>query len=209
MQPVSTNLIRLTALALAATLIAAAPASAQQVDTKGEKELTAHGQKVDKAGASADSSRVTGKIVDQWKGTQFKFDAANAPRDLTAQDVQNLRQQKLGYGEISILLALTAKQPDATTAKSLNEILAMRQAGSGSGWGKIARALGYPNLGSVNKSVKATEAGVEKVAASGNAEKVSRVDRPEKADKPEKVEKVERPERVRVEKLERAEKPGR
>jgi hypothetical protein len=210
MQQVSTSLIRLATLALA-TLLIATPAAAQQVDTTGEKELTAAGQKVDKASASADSKHVTDKIVDQWKGTQFKFDAGDTTtRQLKAEDVQNLRQQKLGYGEISILLALAAKQ-DGTSPKSVNEILAMRQTDK-MGWGNIAKTLGYKSLGSVKQSVNATEAGIEKVSASGKAEKGSQVDKAEKAakpDKPEKTEKFDKPERIRVEKPERVEKPGR
>ena len=206
MQRVSKSPIRLATLALA-TLLIATPAAAQQVDTKGEKELTAHGQKIDKASTSADSGHVTGKIVDQWKGTQFTFEKGGTPRELKAEDVQGYRAQGLGYGEISILLALASKQ-DGTSPKSVNEILAMRQTDK-MGWGNIAKTLGYKSLGSVNKSVKATEAGVEKVAGSGKAEKVSGVDKPEKADKPEKTEKFDKPGRVRVEKPERVEKPGR
>src|SRR5437867_8978911 len=206
MQRVSKSPIRLVTLALA-TLLIATPAAAQQVDTKGEKELTAHGQKIDKASTSADSGHVTGKIVDQWKGTQFTFEKGGTSRELTAKDVQDYRAKGLGYGEISILLALASKQ-DGTSPKSVNEILAMRKTDK-MGWGNIAKTLGYKSLGSVNKSVKATEAGVEKVAGSGKAEKVSGVDKPEKADKPEKTEKFDKPERVRVEKPERVEKPGR
>ncbi len=177
---------------LAASLFAR-QAMAQAIDTNGEQELTTLGQKIDKASASADSGRVTAKIVDQWKGTQFKFDAASTPRELTAQDVQDLRQKRLGYGEISKLLALTAKQPDATTAKSLSEIVSMRQAGMG--MGKLAKELGYRNLGSVVRSVKVTETNVEKTE---KADKVSKLDKPEKIEKPAKPEKPER-----------AEKPGR
>jgi hypothetical protein len=203
MREVSKRITRSATLALAILLIIT-PAAAQQVDVKGEKELTAHGQKIDKASTSADSGHVTGKMVEQWKGTRLKFDAASEPRELTTQDVQNLRQQKLGYGEISILLALAAKQ-EGTSPMPVNEILAMRQKGK-MGWGNIAKELGYKSLGSVQKSVKATEAGVEKVAASGKAEKVGKVDR---SDRPERAEKPEKPERIRVEKPERVEKPGR
>jgi hypothetical protein len=187
-----------------ALMLVASSTVAQQVDTKEEKELTALGHKVDKASASTDPGQVNGKIVEQWKGTPFRFDASGAPRELTAQDVRDLRQKKLGYGEISILLAVTAKQPDGHNAKSVNEILAMRKAGAG--WGKVAHALGYPSLGAVKQSVKATDASVERAAATGKPEKVSRL---EKADKPEKAEKPEKPERVRVEKPERLEKSGR
>ena len=187
--------------AVAATLFVG-QAAAEGVDAKAEKELTTTGARIDKASASADSGRVTTKIVDQWKGTQFKFDATGAPRELTAQDVQDLRQKKLGYGQISILLALTAKQPDPTTAKTLSEVVAMRQGGMG--MGQVAKELGYRNLGSVIKSVKATETGVGTVTASSRTEKA------EKPGKPEKIEKVEKPDRPeKPEKPERPEKPGR
>jgi hypothetical protein len=189
--------LSLTSFALMIGLVAG-PAAAQDVDAKGDKELTQLTQKIDKSAADRDGGRVTSKIVDEWKGTKFKFDANSAPRELTAQDVRDLRAKKLGYGEISILLALTAKQPNAATAKSLNEILAMRQSGEGgSGWGKLARDLGYKNLGSVVKSVKATEKDVTKVA----------MDRSEKPDKSGKMDKPEKPERP--EKPEKPEKPGR
>src|SRR5437879_10036487 len=187
--------------------LVAGQAAAQDVDAKGDKELTQRTQKIDKGAADRDGGRVTAKIVDEWKGTKFKFDPNSAPRELTAQDVRDLRAKKLGYGEISILLALTAKQPNAATAKSLNEILAMRQSGEGgSGWGKLARDLGYKNLGSVVKSVKATEKDVTKVAMERNdrPDKSGKIDKP---DKPEKLDKPEKPERP--EKPEKAEKPGR
>ena len=187
-------------LALVVLMIApvAGPAAAQTVDTKGDKELTQLTQNIDKGAANRDGGRVTAKIVDEWKGTKFKFDANSAPRALTAQDVQDLRAKKLGYGEISILLALTAKQPNAATAKSVSEILAMRQAGEG--WGKLARDLGYKNLGSVVKSVKATDKDVTKVAM----ERSDKPDKSGKMDKPDKLEKPDKPE-----KPEKAEKPGR
>src|SRR5438093_2996845 len=120
----------LTSIALIIGLVAG-QAAAQDVDSKGDKELTQRTQKIDKSAADRDGGRVTAKIVDEWKGTKFKFDPNSAPRELTAQDVQDLRAKKLGYGEISILLALTAKQSNSATAKSVSEILAMRQAGEG------------------------------------------------------------------------------
>ena len=193
--------IRMLPFAVAAALFAG-QAAADGVDAKAEQELTTAGHRIDKASASADSGRVTTKIVDQWKGTQFKFDATSAPRELTAQDVQDLRQKRLGYGEISTLLALTAKQPDPATAKPLSEVVAMRQGGMG--MGQVAKELGYRNLGSVIKSVKATEKGVGTITASTRAEKA------EKPGKPDKVEKAEKPDRPeKPEKPERPEKPGR
>jgi len=193
---------------MVAAAVIAGQAFAAQIDSASEKDLTALGQKVDKSSASADSGHVADAVVDEWKGTQFKFDASSAPREITAQDVSDLRAKKLGFGEISILLALTAKQSDPATAKSLGEILAMRQAGEG--WGKLARDLGYSSLGSVNQSVRATDARVEKVG--GKPEQIGAVEKTEKLDKPErpeKVEKFDKPERIHVERPERIERPGR
>ena len=199
--------IALQALPLVLTaILIAGPAAGQEVDAKGEKELTAVGQKIDKTGAAADSGRVTTRIVDEWKGTKFRFDATGAPRELTAQDVQDLRAKRLGFGEISILLALTAKQT-GSTPKSVNEILAMRQ--KGEGWGKLARDLGYRSLGSVIASVKATDKGLAKVGTerAQQPEKAAGVDKPEK---PDQLSKPDKPDRIqRVERPERPERPGR
>lgn len=195
----------LVSLASMGVLIAS-PALGQDVDVKGEKELTTVGQKIDKTGAGADSGRVTSRIVDQWKGTKFKFDNTSAPRELTAQDVQDLRGKRLGFGEISILLALTAKQ-SSTNPKTVDQILTMRE--SKEGWGKVARDLGYKNLGSVISSVKATDKGVTRVT-SDRGPQVDKVSSTDKLDKPEKMSKPEKPERIeRVERPEKPERPGR
>ncbi len=202
MDGVARHALVFLSLALVATWLAG-PAGAQTVDTKGEQELTTVGQKIDKTAAGADDGRVTTRLVDEWKGTKFQFQAGSAPRALTAQDVQDLRAKGLGFGEISTLLALTAKQTSAHP-KSVDEILAMRQ--QHEGWGQIARDLGYKNLGSVVSKVKATDKGLTHVASdrSPHVDKVSGVD------KPDKVSKVDKPERIeRVERPERPERPGR
>ncbi len=193
-------------LALGLAGLLATPAAAQTVDTRGETELTTAGQKIDKTAASADSGRVTTRIVDEWKGTKFQFAPGSQPRALTAQDVQDLRAKGLGFGEISTLLALTAKQTSAHP-KSLDEILAMRQGHEG--WGKIARDLGYKSLGSVISKVKATDKGLTPLA-SDRGPHVDKVSGADKVEKPEKVSKVDKPERIeRVERPERPERPGR
>jgi hypothetical protein len=192
----------LMSLVLTGVLLAG-PAVGQGVDTKGEKELTTVGQRIDKTGAGADAGRVTTRIVDEWKGTKFQFDAGSQPRALTAQDVQDLRAKRLGFGEISILLALAAKQT-STNPKTVDQILALRE--SGEGWGKIARDLGYKNLGSVISSVKAADKGITRVAS----EHGPHVDKVSSTDKPDKPDKISKPERIeRVERPERPERPGR
>ncbi len=176
-------------LALVVPMIAlvADRAGAQAVDAKGDMELTQLIQKIDKSVAEHDGGHVTAKIVDEWKRTQFKFDANSAARSLTARDIQDLRAKKLGYGEISTLLALAAEQPYSpysASAKSLRVILTRRQAGDG--WGKLARDLGYKNLGPVIASVKGIDRDVTKVA-------MERSEKPNKSgsmDKPAKPEKL-------------------
>ncbi len=93
-----------------------------------------------------------------------------------------------------ILLALSNQ-----SGKSVSDILAMRQ--SGEGWGELARDLKLKNLGSVIKSVKATEKGVDRVALQRSDRREDRLERAAKPDKPERMERPERPMRP--------EKPGR
>src|SRR5438128_11043992 len=97
-------------LVLPMIALVAGSAAAQTVDAKGDKELTQLTQKIDKSAADRDGGRVTSKIVEEWQRTKFKFDPNSTPRELTEQDVQDVRAKKLGYEEISTLAALTSKQ---------------------------------------------------------------------------------------------------
>src|SRR5260370_39631861 len=90
-------------------MLLAGPAAAQDVDAKGEKELTTVGQKIDKTAAGADGGRVASRIVEEWKGGKLQFEAGSPPPAITAQDVQDLRAQRLGLGESALLLAWAAK----------------------------------------------------------------------------------------------------
>jgi hypothetical protein len=210
---------------VAAALIAG-QAAGQGAGAKDEKELAEAGQKIDKAGTPADPSQVSEKVLAPLSTTKFTCDATitctggTTSRVLTTQDIEKLRTKGLGFGEISILLALTANQT-TTTPKTLNHILLMRQ--SGEGWGKLARDLGHRNLGSVIRNVKATERGLDRMARERRekpdkagkleSEELEKPGKPERLDKPERLEKVqrvERPERVeKVERVERVERPER
>ncbi|MBI2369078.1 MAG: hypothetical protein HYV08_02350 [Deltaproteobacteria bacterium] len=193
--------ISLIILALIAGLVAW-PVWGAQPSGKVDQNLADQGQKIERAAARAEAGQVTARIVEAWSGTKFKFDAASDPRPLTAQDVQTLRDKGLGFGEISILLALTARQPDPATAKPLNDILAMRQAGKG--WGELARELGYRNLGTVIRSVRATEKAVARMARP--MERPEKMGAPERGDRPEMPERPKRPERPGSSHGERGEK---
>jgi hypothetical protein len=73
----------------------------------------------------------------------------------------------LGFGEISILMALVENQPDPANAKSASEILAMRQAGEG--WSTIARHLGCRNLSQAIKGAALQAAAAREGTASPRA----------------------------------------
>jgi hypothetical protein len=192
------RIVMLISLILTAALMAG-PATGQDVDTKGDKELREQAQKIDKAADGANSGRVTPKIVGEFTGKTFDFGDGKGPRALTAQDVQNLRSKGLGFGEVTVLLALANR-----TGQSPSTILQLRQ--SGLGWGQIAQKYDV-KLGPVIKSVKATEHSVDRVA---RAERAERVEKAEKLEKPDRAEKFEKPDRLqRVERPERPERPGR
>lgn len=192
----------LTVLLALALALSASSASAQRKDAAGERQLFTAEQTIDANAATAGSGRATSKIVEQWTGTTFTFEKDGTPRALTEEDVQFYRAKGLGYGGISILLALAAKQ-DTSDPKAVNEILAMRQTEK-MGWGNIARELGYKSLGEVQKAVKATDASVRREATDAKLEKAAKADR---ADRPEKLEKVDKPDRP--EKVERMTRPER
>ncbi|PYM07933.1 MAG: hypothetical protein DMD82_04200 [Candidatus Rokuibacteriota bacterium] len=170
----------LRALAVAMLVLMAVffcgPAAGQEVDSKGGRELTELGHKIDKASNRAASDRVVEKIVAEFKG---KF---------TESDVQGLRKQGLGFGEISILLALASK-----SGKSVDDILKMRR--SGEGWGELAHDLGLKNLGSIIRSVRATAKGVDRGALAGSERRRDGLEQAGRPDKPEKFGRAERMER--------------
>jgi len=107
--------------------------------------------------------------------------------------VTDLRNRNMGFGEITIALALSQElmKRDNTLnqQQALDAVLAKRAAGEG--WGKIAHDLNL-KLGHVRSKVEKAE------------KQVARVERVEKAQKAEKVEKMEKPEKPA-----KAERPGR
>ena len=75
--------------------------------------------------------------------------------------VQGLRDQKLGYGEIGIVLSLASQLPGGIDDANVQKIMTLRQGPPVQGWGKIAKDLGL-NLGKAVSQVKRTEAAVRK-----------------------------------------------
>jgi len=108
--------------------------------------------------------------------------------------VTDLRNRKMGYGEITIALALSQElmKENKTMGQqpALDSILAKRTAGEG--WGKIAHDL-HLKLGHVRSKVEKAEKQVARLERSEKAEKPEKMEKVEKMEKPEKPAKVERP----------------
>ena len=148
-------------------------AEAKELDAKAGKAVTPEGQR-----------RVTAAIA-----KDFKVDPSV---------VTDLRNRKMGFGEITIALALSQelmKSSNTSTTPlsqqdALQTILDKRAAGEG--WGKIAHDLNL-KLGHVRSKVEKAEKQVARVERSEKAEKPEKMEKVEKMDKPEKPAKVERP----------------
>ena len=163
---------------------AASFALADDGSSKDEQKLERTSSAVDK-----DATRPEGpKMVESRLKSEFKVDDAR---------VQGLRDQKLGYGEISIVLALAEKMPGGITDANVQAIMTQRQGPPVMGWGQIAKKQGV-SLGSLSRKVKNVNASVHKQEKAESkkhenndwkAEKAhEKMERPERAEKHEKTE---------------------
>ncbi len=149
--------------------------------------------------------------------TSPKLDEARAQAlakqfNVPESQVTDLRNKKMGWGEITISLAMaqhlatTSKTP-LTTDQALTKIEQLRS--EKMGWGKIAKDLGF-KLGPVVSTVDRGERAIHTADREAREERAEKVEHAEKAQRPEKMERLERMERPeRVERPERPERPGR
>jgi len=159
------------------SLCAAMPVLAQE-KTGDEKKLEKVSMELENDAGKQEGGAV---VVEKLK-TGFGVDDAL---------VQGLRDQKMGYGEITITLGLAQQLPGGITDENVQKIMAMRQGPPVIGWGKIAQELGF-KLGPVISKVKKVSAEARKQAAKmkkgekGKMEKHERHEKPEKMGRPEK-----------------------
>jgi hypothetical protein len=171
-------------------LCAAMPALAQDKKPADEKKLDSAAVQLDKDAAKPYGEKL---VTDRIK-TEFKVDDAR---------IQGLREQKLGYGEISIALSLAKGLPGGITDANVQKVMAMRQGPPVMGWGKIAKNLNV-KMGPVISGVKKMSAEVRKQEA-----KDAKIEKKD-SDKNEKNEKMEKHERnEKAEKAERPDRPGK
>jgi adenine-specific DNA glycosylase len=145
------------------------------------------------AGVNEQASRPQGsKVVAERLAKEF-----NVPES----EIQALRSKGLGYGEAGIVLSLASKLPGGITDANIKKILALRNTQPRTGWGKIARELGF-KLGQVIRPVRevaeqsraqldaakdatAKDADTKQDSREAKADWSSRHDRPERPERPQ------------------------
>jgi hypothetical protein len=167
------------ALACISVTLAATPGM-----TRGERQLNSAVASLDKEG-SQDQGQP--QIVNRLEAL-FGVDQTR---------IDGLRADKLGFGEIAVVLSLAQKMPGGITDANVQSILTMRSGTPTMGWGQIAAKLGE-KLGPVLSQVSSVERGIHPDVAKGDhagAEHPDKGDRPDAPARPDHPEKPEHPER--------------
>lgn len=129
------------------------------------------------------------------KGSAAQVQALSKQFNIPPSQVESMRAQKQGWGEITIQLAMAQHltQTDPKTYPTLNDALAKIQAlrSENVGWGKIAKDLGF-KLGPV---VREAERARLDLAKGIRGERMEQVTKQERSERPERPIRPERPER--------------
>lgn len=147
--------------------------------TSEERNLESSAMEMDKEAAKPEGEKtVTDKLM-----AEFKVDAAR---------IQSLRDQKLGYGGVSVALTLAQGLPGGITDENVQKVMALRQGPPVMGWGKVAKELGM-KLGPAISKVKKISAEARKEAkAAKKGEKGGKMDKPERHEKHGKMDRPEK-----------------
>jgi hypothetical protein len=108
--------------------------------SKAEKNLERESKRLNDTAAKPDGEKAVVKRL----GAELK---------VTEQQVQALRDRKLGYGEIAIVLSLAQTMPGGATDANALKVLSMRQGPPVAGWDDVARQLGT-KLGRIVSQVR-------------------------------------------------------
>jgi len=138
-----------TALGIAVTLPLLVLSLAAADVSKDEKNLDREAKRVNDTAAKPDGE----KAVQKELSSAFK---TSEPL------IRSLRDRKLGYGEIAIVLSLAQTLPGGAIDANVQKVLAMREGSPPAGWGEVGRRLNT-KLGTVVSQVR-------KVANNANRE---------------------------------------
>ncbi len=179
--PMRTPLL-LAAAGLIGFVLQATPATADDTSRQ-EKSLDKAAASIDQTGTGTEGQSA---VTDRLEKT-FNVDQAR---------IDGLRSQNLGFGEVSIVLALSQKMTGGITDANVQSILAMRTGTPPKGWGAIAKSLGE-NLGTVvsevNRVAQESHQQAERLAHAGKPDASARGDKPQKPERPQKPDRPEKP----------------
>jgi len=150
-------------LGLAFLIVLCGTATAQDLKAE-EVALAREAKQVDVFAAGADGARVSARIASEFARVAVKRSSTDSGHRLTAGDVRSLRTEILGYGEVAIVLALYANQPEPSF-RSLDQILVLRHRSQG--WAQVAKTMGYATLGTVIRDVKRAGTATQRAARGG------------------------------------------
>lgn len=115
----------ISVLALSLTMLGAAWAAESKEEMNLRKDATA----IETTAGNAQGE----KVVTQRIKKDF---------NVTDTQVQGMRDKKLGYGEIAIVLSLSQKMPRGSTDANILQVMTMRQGPPTTGWGEVAKKVG-------------------------------------------------------------------
>jgi hypothetical protein len=133
------------AIVSALVLTLAMLSAAWAVETKEEKSLLKESSEINTAAGTEKGATVVVQRLEKEFG-------------VTDTQIQALRDQKLGYGEIAIVFSLAQKLGGITDA-NISKIMTLREGPPVMGWGEIAKKLGFklgPTISQVEKLNKET-----------------------------------------------------
>jgi hypothetical protein len=168
----------ITALACISLTLAGTPEA-----TKDERRLDTAVVSLDKEGSQEQSQT---QMITRLE-TLFGVDQTR---------IDGLRAEKLGFGEIAVVLSLAQKMPGAITDANVQTIMTMRNGTPVMGWGQIAAKLGEklgPVVSQVTSMARDTHPDVGDHAGRDRADKSERPDAPVRPEHPEKPDHPEKP----------------
>ncbi len=136
--------IVVSALVLTLSMLSAAWAA----ETREEKNLQKESTEINTtAGTEKGATVVTQRLEKEF--------------GVTDTQIQALRDQKLGYGEIAIVFSLAQKMDGGITDANIQSIMTLREGPPTMGWGQIANKLGT-KLGPTVSQVKSVNRDTER-----------------------------------------------
>jgi hypothetical protein len=144
--------------------------------SKAEKNLERESKRLNDTAAKPDGEKaVVKRLVAELKATE--------------QQIQALRDLKIGYGEIAVVLSLAQKMPGGVTGDNVQKVLSLRQGPPVAGWGQVARQLGARLETTVSQVRKVTNNANRQIkndhARTGKAAEKAQQEQPKEKKEPE------------------------